>query len=236
MEKIMIIFMQLLMAIQTVFTGNTADVFPENATYFIKQENFKIEDWKVYSKENLGAVSNLQELEELVQKIGKQSKITDWRYEKVENHHYKITGQLHQETSRKLTIIVFGIFNNKGYDVSVNQVVEGQTNFDNKPLKLLDLSQTGKAEVFYTFTASRTGGYETAEMLEMVQKYMSQLSAKEVEKLVEKNFVSISAYSPNLNNSLSLEGNRKMNLQVAMRSLDNKTTITIGSPIITTEY
>ncbi|MFC6602929.1 hypothetical protein ACFQDF_17730 [Ectobacillus funiculus] len=68
MEKIMIIFMQLLMAIQTVFTGNTADVFPANATHFIKQENFKIEDWKVYSKESLGTVSNVQELKGLVQK------------------------------------------------------------------------------------------------------------------------------------------------------------------------
>ncbi|WP_157812089.1 YwmB family TATA-box binding protein [Alteribacter populi] len=64
-------------------------------------------------------------------------------------------------------------------------------------------------------------------------------SAKIVEELQEASFVSTSAYTPLWDSQLETNG-EPMNLQIALRMNENglggETTVTIGTPIITTEY
>ncbi|RXJ02916.1 hypothetical protein DS745_04850 [Anaerobacillus alkaliphilus] len=67
---------------------------------------------------------------------------------------------------------------------------------------------------------------------------LADFSAQTIESLKEETFISISAYTNIWNNSLTTN-NQNMNLQVAIRAtqgLGGKTTVTIGTPIITTEY
>ncbi|GAE33645.1 YwmB family TATA-box binding protein [Halalkalibacter akibai] len=69
-------------------------------------------------------------------------------------------------------------------------------------------------------------------------KWIQQLSAEPVEALKEDSFVSYSAYNPDWNSFIETNGQR-MNIQVAIREnqrLGAGTTVTIGTPIITTEY
>lgn len=76
------------------------------------------------------------------------------------------------------------------------------------------------------------GLYQQAERL------LRDFSADKIEELKEETFISISAYTKAWNKSIQSNG-KKMNLQVAIRDqgrLGGKTTITIGTPIITTEY
>ncbi|MBU9723410.1 MULTISPECIES: YwmB family TATA-box binding protein [Bacillaceae] len=76
---------------------------------------------------------------------------------------------------------------------------------------------------------------------QMGQKLMDTFSAQVVEEVQEDNFVSLSALTPHWNNKLITNG-QEMNLQAAVRQLDyneglgGKTTVTIGTPLITTEY
>lgn len=65
----------------------------------------------------------------------------------------------------------------------------------------------------------------------------SEAGAHKVEGIEEGNFLSISAYSPSINNSI-LSNGRKINLNLALRynSYEGKTYIWLGTPVITTGY
>ncbi|WP_088031887.1 YwmB family TATA-box binding protein [Evansella clarkii] len=82
-------------------------------------------------------------------------------------------------------------------------------------------------------------GDNAADLQRWGQKLMESFNANVVEELNEETFISISAYTPNWGNVLETNG-RKINLQAAMRrvtdGLGGKTNITIGTPLITTEY
>ena len=71
----------------------------------------------------------------------------------------------------------------------------------------------------------------------LIKGILESLQASEIEQLDTALVKSISAYTPKLNNSI-ITGGQKMNLQVAshVNNLDNKTILTLGTPIITIEY
>ncbi|UTW70831.1 YwmB family TATA-box binding protein [Anaerobacillus sp. HL2] len=77
------------------------------------------------------------------------------------------------------------------------------------------------------------GLYEQAEII------LDEFSAQQIELLKEETFISVSAYTNTWNNLLTTNEQTNMNLQIAIRAkerLGGKTTVTIGTPIITTEY
>lgn len=79
---------------------------------------------------------------------------------------------------------------------------------------------------------SKTDLYERA--VELVEK----LGAKRVEQLKETNFVSVTAYNDEWRDKFVSRG-EDFNLQIGIRQepiLGSTTTVTIGTPIITTEY
>lgn len=70
------------------------------------------------------------------------------------------------------------------------------------------------------------------------QALLREFDATKIEKLQEESFVSVSAYTDNWKTVLPTKNNKKMNLQIALRKTDlgTKTTVVVGTPIITTEY
>ncbi len=74
--------------------------------------------------------------------------------------------------------------------------------------------------------------------IEYAQKWIKALGAKTVESLNEGTFVSVSAYNPDWSPVVKTN-EKEMNVQVALRQderMGARTTVTIGTPIITTEY
>ncbi|OEF99814.1 hypothetical protein BHF71_01160 [Vulcanibacillus modesticaldus] len=71
----------------------------------------------------------------------------------------------------------------------------------------------------------------------LIEELLASLEAKEIEKLDTDLVKSISAYSPKITNSI-WTGDKKMNIQIAthVSNLQQKTIITMGTPIITIEY
>jgi hypothetical protein len=68
----------------------------------------------------------------------------------------------------------------------------------------------------------------------IANEFMGIFKAEEIEALKEDNFMSVSANSPMFTDSIAQD----MNLQIGIRSegLGTKTTIVVGTPIITIEY
>jgi hypothetical protein len=61
--------------------------------------------------------------------------------------------------------------------------------------------------------------------------------AKKIEGIKDENLISVSAYSPVMGDSV-MTGSEKVNLNLAIRynSLENKTYIWLGTPVIAIEY
>lgn len=76
-----------------------------------------------------------------------------------------------------------------------------------------------------------------SSLYQRAQLLLRDFSANPVEKIKEKTFVSLSAYTKQWKPSIQTQGKR-MNLQVALRAHGEKgaATVTIGTPIITSEY
>ena len=71
-------------------------------------------------------------------------------------------------------------------------------------------------------------------MQNKTNQVLKDLSARAIEQVEERAFVSVSAYNKKWDDALST--NREINVQIAIRSTDNKDTIVVGTPIITSEY
>lgn len=67
------------------------------------------------------------------------------------------------------------------------------------------------------------------------ERYLKLFSAVPIERLYEKTFVSISAYTKTWNDGI-YSGKQKMNVQVALRNDGGRIAVTLGTPIITVEY
>lgn len=71
------------------------------------------------------------------------------------------------------------------------------------------------------------------------KRYTEQLGATIQEVLKEETFVSLSAYNNEWDTGIALVNGNNMNVQVALRQnpdLGQQTRVTLGTPIITTEY
>lgn len=182
-------------------------------------------------------VQGVNEFEELVDRLGRQAKVKEWRYEKIKTYHYRAEGVVDTAHKNiKNTIIVLGMYNKGTLKVTVSQVLEGSTKDGYENVKAVDFDPTVPATLFYTFVASKETEFSTKNMLNLSRQFMTLLSAEEKEKLVEDKFVSLSAFSSQIDRQLPLANGEKMNVQMSMRSLQGKTVMTMGSPIIITEY
>lgn len=81
------------------------------------------------------------------------------------------------------------------------------------------------------------GNIDNSEKMEIVSDIMKKVDAREIEKFTQPDIISVSGYSPNIDNHI-YTGNNKMNLNIAMRHnyTEDKTYIWIATPIIDHGY
>ncbi|MEQ6390850.1 YwmB family TATA-box binding protein [Bacillaceae bacterium S4-13-58] len=87
------------------------------------------------------------------------------------------------------------------------------------------------------FTCIRLTGDGNIRSVLLLEKYLEKMEVEKLEKLEEKDFVAVSGYTPKWNAAIPISDKDSMNVQFGLRSgLGSGTTITIGTPIITSEY
>lgn len=93
------------------------------------------------------------------------------------------------------------------------------------------------AKVSSCLTGSYNGKLNKNQMNNICRKVFKEASARKVEGIKDGNLISVSAYSPSINNYIKVEENR-VNLNIALRynSYEDKTYIWLATPVITTEY
>lgn len=211
------------------------------------KQDAKMTDWTLYTSENLNSWESLAESKDELTAI--QNKTTDfkWDPEFISNHN----GQKKTRATKihlglgiteVLTYITFP-YNDKFQSYLIYEVQgEKFSNDMNQAISPIILSRL--EDLFFpntkifTCATGKGSGKLNLGLQQMAEGILAHFSAKKIEFLKEETFISVSAYT-NIWNDFILTNNEKMNLQVAIRTnqqLGGQTTITIGTPIITTEY
>lgn len=88
-----------------------------------------------------------------------------------------------------------------------------------------------------TIIGSYDGKLDYTVMEDISKKVFREIDANRVEGINEGNLISVSAYSPNIEDFIKVNG-KKVNLNLAIRynSYENKTYLWLATPVITREY
>ncbi|MCA1026332.1 MULTISPECIES: YwmB family TATA-box binding protein [Cytobacillus] len=208
----------------------------------VQDENILIQEWSVHARENLETLQTFAEVKAYTKEMKKS--FTDWKWsvQKESQERYEVIGTLKKNdltetikilsTDTKNNVQTYVIYEAKGagYKGSI------QENMGNYMKSQMSDIFTKKPNIFSCIIGHYDGNMRES-MLEQMNGLLSTFNAKEIEALEEEQFISTSAYSPMFKESVTTDG-KDMNLQIGLRKegLGAKTTIVIGTPIITIEY
>jgi hypothetical protein len=203
-------------------------------------EDILLEEWSYYAREHLVDLTTQKEVQEYVKEL--KQKFPDWDWstsqtsEKWEVTAVSPTSKHHTEmlqimaTHTKQPVNAYIVYRVSGNEW--NKEMESFFTKDQVKNRLSDIFR-GNPTVFSGMKGSISDKMDKA-VPTITSDLMEMFDAKEIEALKEDNFMSVSANSPIFSDSIA----RDMNLQIGIRSegLGAKTTIVVGTPIITIEY
>lgn len=202
-------------------------------------KNIVLKEWSMYAREHLVNLKSEQELTGLAKEL--QLKFPDWDWT-VQNTSEKWEVIAVSPTSKHRTemLQIMATHTKQPTDAYIVYRVSG--NEWNKESKSFFTSKEFKNRLTVIFRAKPTffscmKGEVSDRIDTALPELMSVFHANEIESLKEKSFMSISAFSPLFSDSIKSEKNN-MNLQIGIRSegLGARTTVVVGTPIITIEY
>ena len=201
-------------------------------------------EWKLYTRGEFQKVRSKSEYKQLLKQFMEHYDNFSWE-QKEGDPHWKVFGSnVHNALpfAEDLTILAYP--QGSYYHVYLVYEIQGKSWNVEKWAQISPIFQERIDELFPTptpvFTTVRgvSDSIGKSDLYETAKAYLEQLNAETIEGLKEETFVSLSAYNAKWNGSITTNG-QQMNLQAALRQssrLGGETTVTIGTPIITTEY
>jgi hypothetical protein len=206
----------------------------------IQTEDILLEEWSFYAREHLVGLTTEKEVQEYVKELQQKFPDWDWSTSKTSDkwevtavsptskHHTEMLQMMATHTKQPVNAyIVYRVSGNEW-----NKEMESFFTKDQVKKRLSDIFR-GNPTIFSGMKGSISDKMDKA-VPTITNDLMEIFNAKEIEALKEDTFMSVSANSPMFSNSIA----QNMNLQIGIRSegLGGKTTIVVGTPIITIEY
>jgi hypothetical protein len=208
-----------------------------------QQEKINIKEWKLYGRSNVYKIRDLVAFQKEVNGLKQKMGHLNWNVE-VEENLWKAVGtyyndHLKQEetlqlitTHTKTAQSSYLLYEVTGYgweETSANEIIE------NFHFNLTKISHENN-EIFSCMIGDYSDIMEDG-LQNKKNILLDSFSAQVIEELKEDTFVSVSAYNEMWNNILPTHQG-KMNLQIGLRKqgMGDKTTVIVGTPIVTVEY
>lgn len=202
---------------------------------YLHKMNVEINEWTIFIKDHPKSIKSLIEYKECKAELKAQNPDFTWEEEIDENHHIKLTGiGINNEMESERIMLSVYMVGNK-YQMLKTYSFKGESwsekRFNQK------VNNIHKQQQLYFTIKSENNKITIKNLSKIAEKMIENLSASEVESLIEKDFISISAYNDNWGSYIPTNNGKKINLQIGIRrNADSLVDITIGSPIITEEY
>lgn len=203
-----------------------------------------INSWTIYARTKSNSNVTLDTFQQRAQGLKTNFSGFNWETVNKEGSHYlEIKGQNVLDKAVE-SITYFAYPQKSGYHTYLVYEIEGKhwnrhtwQTFSptvDQRMNTLFGEMSSKAEVF-TSVKARQEKLASTQLAEMAKSYSDAFNAEVVERVHEKTFVSLSAYTALWHNAI-VTGDHKMNVQIALRNTETSTMVTLGTPIITTEY
>lgn len=228
----------------SVFINEANAFFNDNneliqITEIAKQQKIEIDRWSMYIKEPITEYTNTNDIKNRIMEIKNVEKGFKWTKAQFKGDHYKIIGERKSsnlDIDEKILIIYFPLKDQ--YNLSITYEIKGSNWNKKKWSEIANLykSKIENGSVFYTVkgtTSINEPIYVEATNL------LKSFSGEKIQGLNEKKFISLSAYTDRWKTKLPLGDNQFMNLHIAYRNSNDSNKnikVTIGTPIITSEY
>lgn len=196
----------------------------------LEKNDAKVEKWSWLARETK-TISNIHTFQKLLNDVKEKANIQKWEveqspdgykatsYKKLSSYEERVVVTWSKENTKENTFIIFEVSGAKWdpkYVQKVNKI------FSEKP-------------IIYTCVQGVLNDKIEGVLQNKTNQVLKDLSARAIEQVEERAFVSVSAYNKKWDDALSTN-REKINVQIAIRSTDNKDTIVVGTPIITSEY
>ncbi|MBO0960980.1 YwmB family TATA-box binding protein [Neobacillus sp. MM2021_6] len=205
-------------------------------------EDILLDEWSFYAREHVVGMESVQEVQDYADVL--RRKFPDWEWSVTNTsqkwevtaispskHHKEMLQLMATHTKQPVNAYIVYSVSGKEWNES-SQAFLSRDDFKNR---LTDIFR-GEPTVFSCMKGVFSDKIDEALPV-TVRKLLAGFNAKEVEALKEETFMSVSAISPMFSGSIDEQKNN-MNLQIGVRSegLGGKTTVVVGTPIITIEY
>lgn len=202
----------------------------ENMIAAVEKNDAKVEKWSWLARETK-TISNIHTFQKLLNDVKDKANIQKWEleqspdgykatsYKKFSSYEERVVVTWSKENTKENTFIIFEVSGAKWdpkYIERTNKI------FSEKP-------------IIYTCVQGVLNDKIEGVLQNKTNQVLKDLSARAIEQIEERAFVSVSAYNKKWDDALSTN-REKINVQIAIRSTDNKDTIVVGTPIITSEY
>ncbi|WP_442857634.1 YwmB family TATA-box binding protein [Bacillus sp. SN10] len=196
----------------------------------LEKNDAKVEKWSWLARETK-TISNIHTFQKLLNDVKDKANIQKWEleqspdgykatsYKKFSSYEERVVVTWSKENTKENTFIIFEVSGAKWdpkYIQKTNKI------FSEKP-------------IIYTCVQGVLNDKIEGVLQNKTNQVLKDLSARAIEQIEERAFVSVSAYNKKWDDALSTN-REKINVQIAIRSTDNKDTIVVGTPIITSEY
>ncbi|WP_438357882.1 YwmB family TATA-box binding protein [Bacillus wiedmannii] len=196
----------------------------------LEKNDVKVEKWSWLARETK-TISNIHMFQKLLNDVKDKANIQKWEleqspdgykatsYKKFSSYEERVVVTWSKENTKENTFIIFEVSGAKWdpkYIQKTNKI------FSEKP-------------IIYTCVQGVLNDKIEGVLQNKTNQFLKDLSARAIEQIEERAFVSVSAYNKKWDDALSTN-REKINVQIAIRSTDNKDTIVVGTPIITSEY
>lgn len=208
----------------------------------LESENIEVDEWSIHAREKLETLEKQEDVEKYVNTLKERFPKWDWTIQKNE-HHWEAMAAAPDTSHYQESIKIVSTPTNQISQTYVIYEIKGHAWADHTESFL-------KKDISYTFSRIFRGDFTIFSCIKAelddninsslslrVDQLLTSFKAKEIESLSENTFVSVSAASPLFAESLGKK-QKGMNLQLALRTqgLGAKTSLVIGTPIITIEY
>ncbi|MTT31006.1 hypothetical protein GMB86_03120 [Terrilactibacillus sp. BCM23-1] len=207
----------------------------------MEKQGAKVTGWSVYSRQSETTLKSRSELEQFTESyLRKLPKYTFVKKMK-KNGQYEWLGTYAMDRHTTGTIKIIAYPHKSKYQTYIIYELKGDQWDSKKWGKVEKIAKKEQVKIFHGLyknfycVKAKINAKIKSGLLNTSNKIMNDFQAQPVEIINEKTFVSVSAYTKAWRDTI-YTGEKKMNIQVALRTLNGQTTITVGTPIITTEY
>jgi len=196
----------------------------------LEKNDAKVERWSWLARETK-TISNIHTFQKLLNDVKEKANIESWELEQSPDG-YKATSYKKSSSYEERVVVTWTKENTKENTFIIFEVSGAK--WDPKYVQKMNEIFSGKP-IIYTCVQGVLNDKIEGVLQNKTNQVLKDLSARAIEQIEERAFVSVSAYNKKWDDALSTN-REKINVQIAIRSTDNKDTIVVGTPIITSEY